>query len=302
MEAEDEPAFVAKAQDAAPESGATLPDSPYAARGPHVVGSRDYVISEDTYAINAVIWYPATNPSNVPEEITYKISNGHQVFYGRPVKGQAIQDADPDTADGPYPLVILSQGLTAWSEALSYLSEHLASHGFVVISSDPRGETLERFYRGAATRPLDTNRLIAFADELTAADGDLAGLIDTEHLAVSGASSGGWTALVGGGAQFDWSWCDANPDLVAKTELSNCREFVPNQEAIASLLGLDPVPTGMWPQMNDPRVDAVIALAPDGDIWGADYQGVAGVQVPTLVMAGSADSVNDPTVLRVSHL
>lgn len=56
MEAEDEPAFVAKAQDAAPESGATLPDSPYAARGPHVVGSRDYVISEDTYAINAVIW------------------------------------------------------------------------------------------------------------------------------------------------------------------------------------------------------------------------------------------------------
>lgn len=292
MEAEDEPAFVA--QDGVPESGASIPDSLFAARGPYAVGSRNYMIREDTYAIDATIWYPATNPSGVPEEITYKIGVSNPYFPGRPVKGQAIQDADPDTADGPFPLVTFSAGLASYGEAASYLFEHLASHGFVVISSDPRGENLERFYMGAATRPLDTNRLIAFADELTAVDGDLAGLIDTEHIAVTGASSGGWTALVGGGAQFDWSWCDANPDLVAKTELSNCREFVPHQATIASLLGLDPVPTGTWPQINDPRVDAVIAMAPDGDVWGADYQGVAGVQVPTLVMAGSADSVNPP--------
>ena len=291
-----EPTLVAKAPEsiAAPESGASLPDSPYAARGPYDVGTRPYKVSVGDFIINAVIWYPATNPSNVPEEITYSIGANHPYLRGAPIKGRAIEDASADTTHGPYPLVIFSEGLTGWSQGHSYLLEHLASHGLVVIASDPRGETLQTFWQGAATRPLDTKRLIAFGDELTAADGDLAGLVDTDHAAVAGHSSGGWTALVGGGAQFNWSWCDANSELVAKTELSNCPQFVSHQEKIASLLGLDSAPTGTWPQMYDPRVDAVIAISPDGDIWGADYQGIAGVEVPTLVMVGSDDDVTIP--------
>lgn len=291
-----EPTSVAKAPEstAVPESGASLPDSPFAARGSYAVGTRPYRISVGDFTINAVIWYPATNPSNAPEEITYKVSVNHPYLAGAPIKGRAIEDAAPDATHGPYPLVIFSSGLTGWSQSHSYLLEHLASHGFVVVASDPRGETLQMFWQGAATRPVDTKRLIAFGDELTAADGDLAGLVDTERVAVAGHSSGGWTALVGGGAQFDWSWCDANPELVAKTELSNCLQFVSQQEKIASLLGLDSAPTGLWPQMYDPRVNAVIAISPDGDIWGADYQGVAGVEVPALVMVGSKDSVTVP--------
>ena len=37
------------------------------------------------------------------------------------------------------------------------------------------------------------------------------------------------------------------------------------------MLGVPSVPDGWWRPTNDPRVDAVIALAPDGDIWGANY-------------------------------
>jgi hypothetical protein len=37
-------------------------------------------------------------------------------------------------------------------------------------------------------------------------------------------------------------------------------------------------------------------LAPDGDIWGADYEGVAVMTVPTLIMGGSGDTVNIPEI------
>ena len=40
----------------------------------------------------------------------------------------------------------------------------------------------------------------------------------------------------------------------------------------------------------------MIALAPDGDIWGADYEGVAVMKVPTMIMGGSGDSANIPEI------
>ncbi len=123
------------------------------------------------------------------------------------------------------------------------------------------------FWAGAATRQIDAKRMIAYADELTAPDGEWAGLIDTEHIATAGHSSGGWAALAGGGAQLDFGWCAANPDLV--NEGTDCTQFPAHQDEIAALLGLQSTPETLWPPTNDPRVDAVIALAPDGDIWGA---------------------------------
>jgi predicted dienelactone hydrolase len=93
---------------------------------------------------------------------------------------------------------------------------------------------------------------------------------------------------------MDFGWCAANPDLVAENEVSNCAQFVPHQQEIADMLGVKPVPTGMWPSLDDPRIDAVVALAPDGDIWGAEYSGVAALQVPTLIVVGSKDTVLIP--------
>lgn len=60
--------------------------------------------------------------------------------------------------------------------------------------------------------------------------------------------------------------------------------------------GFNSVPVGQWPAMNDPRVDAVVALAPDGDIWGANYGGAAELTVPALIMAGTSDPYNPPDI------
>lgn len=277
------------------------PDAPpYAVHGPYAVGARDFVIEDGDNTVSITVWYPALNASQAKEEIRYQIAEEITSVPDLPsstrmLKGRALQAAAPDAAHGPYPLVIFSPGLAGFRQQNSFLLEHLASYGFVVISWDPRGETLfGEFWAGAATRLLDTRLTIAYAEKLTAPAGELAGLIDMDHIAVSGHSSGGWTALVGGGAQFAWGWCAANPERVAQNDLSNCAQFVPHQQEIAELLGLSSAPVGEWPPFNDPRVDAVIALAPDGDIWGASYEGVAGMHVPTLIMTGSKDTVVVP--------
>lgn len=266
----------------------------YAVHGPYAVGARDFDVKDGDHTVNITTWYPALNPDQAPEKITYYVYDKHPLFANLPIKGRAIQNAAPDTAHGPYPLVIFSPGCVGWRQVGSYLLEHLASYGFVVMASDPRGETFKEFWAGAATRPIDTKLTISFADKAAAPGGALARLIDMKHIAVAGHSSGGWTALVGGGARFDFGWCAAHPDIVANTDGSDCAQFVPHAQEIAALLSLKAVPSGPWPPMNDHRVQAIIALAPDGDIWGADYEGVAVVKVPTLIMNGTQDTDNPP--------
>ncbi len=59
---------------------------------------------------------------------------------------------------------------------------------------------------------------------------------------------------------------EAHPDLVAENSMSNLAQFAPHAAEIASLLGWAAVPDDRAPPQNDPRVKAVVALAPDGDI------------------------------------
>ena len=112
------------------------------------------------------------------------------------------------------------------------------------MATDPVGEmgdTPGSFWAGAATRPLDMKRTISFGDKGTAAGGALSGLIDMEHIAMVGHSSGGWAALVGGGARFDFGWCATQPTF------GDCPQFVPHAQEIAARLGLQQVPSGLWP-------------------------------------------------------
>jgi predicted dienelactone hydrolase len=287
-----------------PPSGIRPDAPPYAVRGPHPVGVRDFVVEDGEESLHISMWYPALNPTHKQEEIAYQVNTTlpavQQVWYpptaekqvSLTVKGHAIQDALPDTANGPYPLVIFENGWANYRQTYAYLKEHLASHGFVVMSWDIRHENWEAAWEGAALRPLDTQRTIDLADQLTAPGGELAGLIDGEHLGIIGHSYGGTSTLWAGGGQFSLGWCPANPDLILKG--SNCEVFPEHLDEIAAMLGLPSVPEGLWPQKYDSRVDAIVPISPDGDIWGADYEGLAAVKVPTLLMAAEHDTLVYP--------
>jgi len=269
------------------------PDAPtYGVLGPYAVGTREYVIEpESERPLPATIWYPAVKSPGVEESVIY---NEHYppMFENHFVAGRAIRDAMPELKDGPYPLVVFSTGLGASRLSAVYHLEHLASYGFVVISPDHTGTTFSDrgnevpYWPMYVQRPQDAVRTIAFADRLTADNGELAGLIDMTLIAVDGVSSGSVTALAAGGAQLDLGKC-FDPTLEVE-----CSQIKGHEEELAKLAGLAAVPDGPWPVIADPRVDAIIAISPDYGLYGIDEVGVTTIQVPTLMMGGEADTIN----------
>jgi predicted dienelactone hydrolase len=169
---------------------------PYGQRGEYVVGVRDFQITDNTAPdrpLDATVWYPAVNPDDAPEEIEYSWGS----FTGT---GRAIRDAAPNT-ETAYPLVIFSHGWMGIRYNSIFLTEHLASHGFVVIAADHPGSTFgslsfNSIEENALQRPVDIQRIIAFAETQEG----FSEIIDMERIAVMGHSLGGYTAVASSGA------------------------------------------------------------------------------------------------------
>jgi len=214
------------------------------------------------------------------------------VFTDLEAYGHALFEAEPDVANGPYPLVIFSHGFTGHRTAVIHMMEHLASWGFMVIAPDHIGMTAsdvlnepDTFYPITYTNPTDVSLVIDFAEALSA-DSPLAGMIDTEHIASTGHSSGGLTALQAAGGQLDLVGLAER--CAEGLEINDCVLLVPFMAEIAELYGLDAVPDGLYPPLGDDRVDAIIPLAPDQLIFGET--GLSNVTIPTLYMVGNRDS------------
>jgi dienelactone hydrolase len=106
----------------------------------------------------------------------------------------------PASGDGPFPLVLFSHGFASYRVQSTYLTTHLASWGFVVISPD----YLERGLRSVLGEPPPSNRADTdVADEAieaaraanAAPGGPLEGRIDGSTVYPIGHSAGGGTTL-----------------------------------------------------------------------------------------------------------
>ena len=279
-----------EAQEAAtPEPVGLRPDAPtYALHGPYGVGTREFVVEPDSdRPLPLTVWYPTARDTS-EGEYSYMPETPPL-----PIMGHAFPDAAPSLDDGPYPLVLFSHGAGGMRYAALYLTEHLASYGFVVMAPDHTGDTAVNaeeeavFLRSHVTRPVDITRVIDFAQNATQSGGALENLIDMDHVAVAGHSSGAWTAMLAGGAQRDYralqAWCAENPD-----DFWTCANLLGQEERLAELMGLETVPQGLWPAVGDSRVDAIIPLAP-GNATAFGPEGLASITVPALVMIGDQD-------------
>lgn len=276
---------------------AQRPDAPiYAQRGAYAVGTQELLLEDDeSRPLTAAIWYPALNPDGL-EEVTTYVLNALVQF-----EGHALQDADPNVVDGPYPLMIFSHGNGGFRYQSTFFAEHLASHGFVVISVDHAGNTiLDRLLDedafnvnlidNYAHRPLDIHRAIAHAEELSAEGGVMAGVIDMDTIAISGHSFGGYTALTASGIPQNFAtlgtWCYDNMDNPLAGGVCFLSEY---EEQIATLAGYDTPPDGTWTPLVDERIQATIAFAPwNGPIL--DEASLNAHTTPTMILAGVADS------------
>lgn len=225
----------------------------------------------------AEIWYPAkVDPDSTPDP-----------YPEIPITLDAHREARADTRGAPYPLVAFSHGMGGIRYQSAFLTESLASHGYVVVAMDHPHNTfldmdesmsvqvlLER--PGDVTHTVDEVFRLATSDDPT-----FAGMVDPEAgYAMMGHSFGAWTSMVvGGGAlslQSLVDYCAQGHDTVACDYLSDVQDE-----------------SGTLDDAADPRVRTTLPLAPG--VWygfGDHGEGLASVIDP-FVLGGDHDTVLD---------
>lgn len=284
--------------------GDILPDAPeLAARGDFGVGVRsiDLVHKEQLDILNhkdgetprydrplkIEVWYPAEIPQGKTEIEVYQEVLGNRGDTLRPLipfefKGRALRDAQPHSADMPYPLIILSHGYTGSRLLFTYLAENLASKGYVVASIDHTESTFRdanKFSSTLLNRSLDQLFVLNEMDRLSrpTSGSFLAGLLDASNTGLIGYSMGGYGALNTTGAGY-------SPKAVGWFKAISGGSDALADRAMGSKV---------YDQSQDDRIKAVVAFAPWGMTVGVwDSVGLTGLTRPTLFVAGSEDDIS----------
>ncbi len=296
MTSPPKPLFAATAMVAAIATGAALanpidrvrPDAPaLAPYGGYPIGVQtlNMVISDSIDVLNISgsdvprydrpltleVWYPAA--MDTVQGGTYRAFLRDGVTEVT-LTGRAARDATP--AGGTrFPLIVISHGYPGNRYLMSHLGENLASKGYVTVSIDHTDSTYSdqgAFGSTLLNRPLDQAAVVEFMAML---DGPLGAIVDAEATGVIGYSMGGYGALIFGGAgvtqaSTEFSWGTPNGLLAQHRAGSDSHEA-----------------------LIDPRVKAMIAIGPWGNNAGFwDANGLAGLRVPLMLMAGSDDDVS----------
>ncbi|MEM8653788.1 MAG: alpha/beta fold hydrolase [Pseudomonadota bacterium] len=223
------------------------------------------------------VWYPATEGTAQGGSYTAVLRDGATEVM---LTGRAMRDAPP-ARSGRYPLVIISHGYPGNRYLMSHLGENLASKGYVTVSIDHTDSTYSdqaAFGSTLYNRPLDQAFVV---DHMAALDSPLGAIVDADNAGVVGYSMGGYGALILGGAgvtqaSTEFSWGAPAGLLEAHLAMSESHEA-----------------------LIDPRIKAIIAIGPWGNNAGFwDSNGVAGLRVPTMLMAGSDDDVSVYDAMR----
>jgi predicted dienelactone hydrolase len=275
---------------AAPPPSVFGPDAPELARlGPHAVGVEKIALTEraqtDVLAYDPAthsapkrnrtlvvyLWYPARAEPDAPRAV-YAAA-----FPAEPpappahftVPGIAVRGA-PFTG-GPYPLVVVSHGYSNAPAAMTWITENLASKGYVVAAiehDDPPITDRAKFDEPVLRRPLDIAFVAATLQRTLASKH----WIDPDRTALLGYSMGGYGVLTAAGAVLD-----------------------PNSPMAKAVPGglLAPYCRGGARQsaVKVAHLRAVVAISPAGgpplDAWGRS--GLAAIHAPLLVINGNRD-------------
>ena len=283
--------------------GDALPDAPeLTARGTYKIGVRtlDFVHKGQADVLNSKngvdpiydrplkveVWYPAQVANGVKESVTYEEVMGTAHDTLRPLtpftfKGRASRDAAPLATDGAFPLLIVAHGYVGSRYLMTYLTENLASKGYVVVAIDHTDSTFKDaspFQSTLVNRAKDISFILNQVANLGSSKNKnfLSGLVDSENIGIIGYSMGGYGVLNVAGAGY-------SDGLVGFfTSMTG------GSKAITELAMSSPD----YPKA-DPRIKAVVAFAPWGmerGIW--DTEGLKGLKIPTFFVAGSQDDIS----------
>lgn len=185
--------------------------------------------------------------------------------------GDAVEGVPPLTHDVPFPVVVFSHGNQGINFQSVFFTEHLASHGYVVVAPNHPYNTFadaddSHGLEIAVWRPRDTSAALDRVLEAGADPGDpLYGKVDGTRTAVSGHSYGGFTTAAAMGWEFSTLFGAPEDDLAE--------------------LGVT-----LPADLGDPRFLAGVAMTPCGPSF-AGTDGIDQINGPTLYFAGDRDGI-----------
>jgi len=202
------------------------------------------------------------------------------------------------TAQNQAPLVVLAPGLNTDMNALLYVGQTLASHGYADASLDfpfTSADTMTAAIEGTGAippanawyyQPITVSALIDQVEERWG------GKVDTQRVGVLGQSLGGYTVTALAGAQLDW------PNLVRGCQqLNDPRTVILNPAIVWQCTA--PGRVVKQTSFRDPRVKVAVAVNPViNPIFSS--RSMAQVAVPMLVIAGMKDVFAPPVSQQLS--
>ena len=231
------------------------------------VGFRDIAVEADGVRLKTALWYPIEAAS------------------GETAVGPFVMAASRDApvAAGRHPLVLISHGTGSGRLNHRGTAIRLAGAGYIVAAPDHAGD----YWRDGRLSGTSANwrrrpqQLRAVLDRLLG-DAEVGPHIDPARIGAIGHSAGGYSvlALIGG-----------RPDLAALAlhcttrraqDPGFCAYGRPEADAVAGTMP-------DFSDLSDPRVRAVVAVAPVGALFGAGA--FAGVGAPAQIHRLGADRV-----------
>lgn len=277
--------------------GDALPDAPeLAIRGNYKVGVQtlDFVNENQPDVLNTKdgeaplydrdlkveIWYPAALSETDGEVTKYDQVMGSSNAEDRPLipfqfLGRAARGAEQ--VGGKFPLVVVSHGYLGSRFLMTYLTENLASKGYIVAAIGHKESTFQDAQGFQSTLVNRAKDILFVVNQMIEGDHLFADRIEEDKVGIIGYSMGGYGVLNVGGAGYS--------ENLAKFFGS----MTGGNTSIESLTANHPDHLAMF----DPRIKCIVAFAPWGmerGIW--DSEGLKGLKLPTFLIAGSEDDIS----------
>ena len=269
-------------------------------RGPNEVGSRAIALPDGR---RSVIWYPADDSAADQPKESFDIASlltpelqAKLTPEQRPLLEIDAHPGAKPSPNGPFPVVLYSHGFSGYPELSSMIMTHLASWGFVVISPNHVERSADGLLGTAAkgVTPMEGPAVLSAALDAAIADAKAAssplhGLLDTDHIGVTGESAGASDAYVMAStddridAFISYSLGGGRPDASGKT-VERPVPKVPGMVMAGGADGIIPAADSkaIFEKMNTPKyfvetADMGHVGFTDVCLIGADQGGIVGI-------------------------
>ena len=206
------------------------------------VGFRDISVEVEGERLITALWYPSDAP---PEQTTIG-----------PFTMAASRDAPIGT--GRFGLIVMSHGTGGGRLNHRDTAIHLAESGYVVAAPEHAGDSFrDNRYSGTYENWRRRPRQLSAVLNLLLGDAEFGPRIDARRIGAIGHSAGGYSVLALIGGRADMAVLARHCTRHREEDAGFCGYGRPGGET-----------GGTLPDLSDPRVGAVVAVAPVGALYG----------------------------------